>query len=664
MKKSSGLSTAIAIAIGLSCAFAIWYLQPINNFLLKNSKVADNYLPELGVLLVIMLTLVINPLLRWQVPKFALSGKQLAIVFGIILVACSSAAIMQSWPHSLAFSNEQIAKDKALSEIHDKMDLPESLYVEAVGYEDETPVSSQLVDELDEGASIPWSAWIAPAFSWGTMIAFCLLLMVGLALIVYPQWRDNERLPFPLLAVQQSLIETPENGKLLPPLFRSPVFWIGFIIVAVIYMFQGLHHHTGQAFPGFGLGWGLWFLEQLGIWRHLDWWVKSGRVIFIIIGITYFVPNRVAFSIWATVLIYQLYRMIGYEYFAPFHGGAAIHDHRNGAVLGVAMVIIWLGRTQWAAVAKAMFRPAKDDVDRRNRVAGLIFCIGCLGLLIWQVWAGNSIFYAILAVLMVTITCLVLARIVAETGIPVMGNSLGVMHILDMLPIGWLNAKAIYLTSSVDLVIGPDGSRVSAAVAAMHGFGLDKERGPRRHARLAMGFLGVLLVGLVFAGIVHLWLGYSYPKSLDGKTAIGLPNAIQQTMHNPLKAFARESWGNAPYSRLGHTIFGMLLGIGLQIACLLSPLWPLHPIGLLIMSGHRGGFILHIWPSILFGWAIKRAILLYGGARAYRTARPLFLGLILGEVFSAILWSVVPAVLVWMGGDAAEIGHINITIPQ
>jgi len=661
MKKLSGLSAAVAIAIGLLGACAIWYLQPINNFLLKNSKVADNYLPELGVLFIIILTLVVNPLLRWGLPKFALSAKQLGIIFATVLVACSSTAIVQSWPHSLAFSNEQIAKDKALSEIHEKMDLSKSLYIEPAKFGEETPISSQLADELEEGKTIPWSAWIAPATSWGTMIAFCLLLMVGLALVVYPHWRNNERLPFPLLTVQQSLIEAPEEGRLLPPLFRNPYFWTGFIVVAVIYMFQGLNHHTGQAFPGLKLGWGLWFLEGNGIWRHLNWWVMSGRVMFIIVGITYFMPNRIAFSIWATVLGYQLYRMIGYEFFAPFHGGATVNDHRNGAVIGVAMVIIWLARGQFAAVGKAMFRPAQDDVDRRNRAAGLMFCIGCLGLLAWQIWAGNSLLYALLAVVIVVITCLVLARIVAETGIPVMGNTLGVTHILSMLPIGWLNTKAIYLTSSVDLIIGQAGSRVGAAVTAMHGLGMDKEQKPKGHVRLAMGFFGVMVVGLIFAGVVHLWLGYSYPKSLDGKSAIGLNREIQQTMHNPVKAFVRESWGTTTYSRLGHTIFGMVLAIGLQIACLLSPLWPLHPVGLLIMSDNNSGFIMRIWPSILFGWAIKRTILMYGGARTYRAARPLFLGIILGEVFSAILWSVVPAVLVWLGGDAAEIGHITIT---
>ena len=49
----------------------------------------------------------------------------------------------------------------------------------------------------------------------------CYLMMVGMALIVLPQWQRNERLPFPLLRFQQSLIEDPDKGRFLPPLFRN-----------------------------------------------------------------------------------------------------------------------------------------------------------------------------------------------------------------------------------------------------------------------------------------------------------------------------------------------------------------------------------------------------------------------------------------------------------
>ncbi|MFO7821507.1 MAG: DUF6785 family protein, partial [Lentisphaeria bacterium] len=304
-----------------------------------------------------------------------------------------------------------------------------------------------------------------------------------------------------------------------------------------------------------------------------------------------------------------------------------------------------------------MFRPAEDDDDRRNRVAGFIFSAGCIGIVGWQLWAGNSLVFALIALAVMFLTTLVLARLVAETGIPIMGNSLGASNILSMFPLNWLSAKAIYLTNSIDLVAGVTSSRVSAAVTSMHGFGLDRDAKPRQHARSAKGFLVLLVVGLLAAGAIHLWMGYNNPKSLDGTQAIGAVNEIQTAMDTPLKSFARGSWRNYPYNRVGHTIFGLVLAVGLQIGCLLSPLWPLHPAGLILMDTE---FLIWTWPSIFVGWAIKRSIVVYGGARAYRTAQPLFLGLILGEVFAAILWAIVPAVLIWMGGDAADVGHINV----
>ena len=70
-----------------------------------------------------------------------------------------------------------------------------------------------------------------------------------------------------------------------------------------------------------------------------------------------------------------------------------------------------------------------------------------------------------------------------------------------------------------------------------------------------------------------------------------------------------------------------------------------------------------VWAGILMGWVLRQLILVYGGARAWRIGRPLFLGLVMGEVFSAVLWALVPVVLIALGGDPAEVGHIVI-IPQ
>lgn len=656
MRRLSFASALAAVLIGLVCCALIWCFQPFNNYLLQNTAIADSYLPTAGVAMVTLLAVILNPFLRWKIPSLALNDRQLALIFGMIVVACSATALVSSLPHSLAQSNKTIAEDKALADVHKEMALPGSLYLDPPEFGRETPVSTRMVEELEEGQKIPWGAWRAPSLAWGSMVAACMLLMIGLSLIVFPQWRDNERLPFPLLAAQQSLIETPDDGGCFPLLFRNQLFWAGAIVVFIIHGFNGLALHTDGAFPKFPLSWGLWDIFP-GMLGRIPWYVKSGSISFVIIGLTYFVPARISFSLWFTVLAYSAYRVIGYQYFAPFHGDMARLDHRAGAVIGMAMVILWLGRAQWLAVARSMFTPARDDADRRNRMAGLMFCSGCVGLLVWQMWAGNSLGFALLAVVMVVITSLVLARMVAETGIPMFASTLEAGTILSMLPLGWLNTKAIFLTNSVDLVLTASSSKVSAMVTSMHGFGVDRENSPRQHARLATGFFALICLGLLVAGCVHIWMAYHNDNAMDGRHEIGVHMNTETLIHTPLKTFARDSWGNAQHNRVGHTLFGFVLAIGLQVACLLSPQWPLHPAGLIVIHAE---FFFRIWPCIFLGWAIKKGIVAYGGAKAYRMAKPLFLGLLLGEIFAAILWAAVPAILIGLGADPADVGHLKI----
>ena len=66
--------------------------------------------------------------------------------------------------------------------------------------------------------------------------------------------------------------------------------------------------------------------------------------------------------------------------------------------------------------------------------------------------------------------------------------------------------------------------------------------------------------------------------------------------------------------------------------------WPFHPAGYAVSSTH-GGHLL--WFPIFLSWAAKLFILKYGGQKAYRTALPFFLGLVLGDFVLASLWTII-----------------------
>jgi len=66
--------------------------------------------------------------------------------------------------------------------------------------------------------------------------------------------------------------------------------------------------------------------------------------------------------------------------------------------------------------------------------------------------------------------------------------------------------------------------------------------------------------------------------------------------------------------------------------------WPLHPLGFVMATSWAS---LNLWFSLFLGWLFKLLTIHYGGLRGYRRLRPLFLGLILGDVLGAVCWIIV-----------------------
>ena len=61
------------------------------------------------------------------------------------------------------------------------------------------------------------------------------------------------------------------------------------------------------------------------------------------------------------------------------------------------------------------------------------------------------------------------------------------------------------------------------------------------------------------------------------------------------------------------------------------------------------GLTSSIWFSALIAWILKAIILHVGGGKLFRTLKPFFLGLILGEVLTGGGWGVIYALTVENG---------------
>jgi hypothetical protein len=657
----------VALGIGLVGAGFIWVVAPFNNILLGLGWVSDSYLPIAALFVMLVLVLGVCPLLRWIRPALALSQSQLAVIFGILLVASvvPGQGLLHQLPYAIAGVPVETSQNRSLAEAYQKEQIPPSLFPDSLQFGSETPVVRYFTRDLPPQEPIPWGAWVRPLLAWAPFLVGMWVMTIGLALTVLPQWRRNERLAFPLLTLQEALIEPPGEGKLWAPLFRSKLFWISAGAVFLLHLLSGMHQANPESVPAIPLHWSLGGLFTEGILRRVPPWIPQGQLYFILVGTAYFMSARVGFSIWFFVLAYTAYLMFGGEYIPNFSGGNAVRDHRIGAMFVMTGVILWLGRAHWRRVLQCMVRLPRSPADGREAFAGWMVVLGSAAVFTWMVaFVGVQGWWATWYTLYILMLSLLICRLVAETGMPFIriddGGSVPLVRMIgnNLARAGalkWLSGASMYVQGVISIFV-TYASRVHASVMGSHALALEEASGERRQTRLAGVFVGVLIVGLVVCGAVHVHIAYRNSQTLQG-TGQPINSGATGELSNAGWDLVRLGNGQVNSSEVnspdradggfGHLIFGMALAGALSWLCLRSPRWPLHPVGLLIVTTHYGNWG---WPSIFLGWLAKSLILRYGGARAYRQARPAFLGLIVGEVFAAAYWCIEPAIRFYVFG--------------
>jgi len=259
---------------------------------------------------------------------------------------------------------------------------------------------------------------------------------------------------------------------------------------------------------------------------------------------------------------------------------------------------------------------------------------GVLFIVFWLRMSGMSARVIPMFLFGAFVVFLGLARIVAEGGVgfcraqmvppPFVVYGLGT----ELLDTSTLVGMGFTYAWSTDI-------RTTVMASSINGFKLIDTLGIRKRPLMWAIFLAVL-VSMIGSIWITLKLAYTYGGiNLQRWFFGGLPRTafdfVADKLRNPVTPDI--VWPRWFFTGIGAAVMALLMFARHRFTW-----WPLHYLGFPIGDTWVMEWV---WFSILLGWLLKVLVLRYGGIRPYRRLKPLFLGLILGQISCAGMWMVV-----------------------
>ncbi len=617
-----------SILVGCLLVGFIAAFTPYNDYVAKNTFFIGNYFPAGIISIMAALVLAVNPLLT-RLRRRPFSTGELIVMLAMMFVAAAapSSGLLRYFEPMLISPYHYVERYPWLKSVTAL--IPPAL---APAHRAHSAVVRDYFFPGESGrVHTPWRPFLLPAALWGILIAAVFGAMMFLAAIFRRQWVQHERLGYPLATIPLELMQAPEPGRCYNALWRNPVLWAGAAIPIFVYLLGGLHAYF-HAVPHVKLSFSFTSAFGQAPWNHLPGYLTSNRIFFSAVGISFFVPSEVAFSLWFFLVINGLAsvalasRGIDPRPMMPVRS--------IGMYLAYFAGIVWLAREHLASVAKAAWRNAPRDPDEfiscRVMVGGLLICLLVAG--IWMTLAGVQAWVAGLIVLLGIVLVTLMARVVAETGIMFIGTTWWPSMFLNFLLGPRFVDMASYYFSSVTSHIFFYDLRENLMPFATDALRLGTDIEPAQRPKLFRWMIGALVLSVLISGVTQHILAYHYGRAtMDSWSARTVP--IVTLTHT--YAFSNSGAPRSLPLAWWNLGLGALVVLAVAGGRLLFAWWPFSPVGLLLM---------HTWPlhtfwfSIFLGWLFKQLLLRYGGAGAFRRARPFFIGLIVGETLSAGLW--------------------------
>ena len=476
-----------------------------------------------------------------------------------------------------------------------------------------------------------FTAWLIPVLSWFSIIFIILLIMLCLNVIIRRQWVENEKLSYPIIQLPTEMT----NSRF----YFNRWMWIGFILVAIVDILNGLHFlipNIPQVFS-----------KRYYLNLSSEPFLAMGNLPFalypFVIGLGFLIPLDLSFSCWFFFWFWKLQlivgQMVGLSHLPSF---PYLHSQAIGGYVGVTLVALYVSRFHLLLVIKQVLAQSSISNSRSQimsyRKVVILLTVSSIILLALCQKAGMSITVATIFFLLYYLISMGITRMRAELGAPVhdihyTGPEQMMVWAVGTRRLGTTNLTVLslfwFLTRTHYSHVMPhqlEGFKISTQVNIS-----------QRKTFIA------IIVACVMGIFSAFWVLLHIPYQLGALAQIPWPT---------VNAFGLEPWRrlenwliNPMVTSIPETIFigvGMLVTFGLMFMRMKFFWFPLYPAAYAVTNSWA---IHNIWFCLFIAWVIKIIILQYGGLKAHQKATPFFLGLILGEFTIGSLWTIIGILL-------------------
>ena len=476
--------------------------------------------------------------------------------------------------------------------------------------------------------------WLAPLGWWTLFTMMSVWTMLCLVSIFRKQW-DAERLNYPIAEIPIEILSDTKS------LFSSRLLWIGVVIGATGQIVNMIHSLLPEL-PSLPIGVQLFKTESFP-------WSAAGSIPIcsfpFAYGLGFLLPTQLGFSVWFFMFFSRAELIgaatMGYTDWGKF---PYISQQGVGAIFGMFATILFAAKSHLKLVWQIATRPISENknassspdfeepMSYRLAVFGLI--AGAVGMASFAVAAGMRLPTALLFLGILFVIVIVVARLRAELGLPTFElYQVGADQVMQRVAgtNSWTPNELTVMTLFFWM------TRTHRQLPMQNH--ADAMRLGHRTGTSLSSLTKLILLASFFGTVVAFW------AFLHSTYSVGLESA---KFRGPAGwAFGQDPWGrlegwlSSPQKpdtgALGAYVFGCLFSLFLAGMRARFVWWPFHPAGYLV-AGSFGLF--RLWLPIFVSWFCKVMILRYGGLRAYKTALPFFIGLILGEFSAGFLRTV------------------------